>query len=153
MRTLDAVIAESPAFAHLDLEHLALVAGCGRNVSFDQDDRLFREGDPANEFYLVRRGLAALETYVPNRGQVTIYTAGPGEILGWSWLVAPHRWHFSGRAIDGLQAIRFDGQCLRRKCEDDPRLGYALLTRFAQLLVERLQATRLQVMDIYGDDR
>jgi CRP/FNR family transcriptional regulator, cyclic AMP receptor protein len=153
MRTLDALIVESPVFAGLDHDRLELVAGCGLNTTFAAGDRLFREGDPADTFFLVRHGLVALDAYLPDRGQVTLDTLGPGDIAGWSWLVAPHRWHFTGRAVELVRAIQFDGECLRRKCEDDPRLGYDLLSRFAQVLVERLQATRVQMMDVYGDRR
>ncbi len=151
MRTLETLITESPLFVGLDDEQLALVAGCGRNVTFAAGERLFREGDDADTFLLVRHGIVALETYVPNRGALTVDTVGPGEIAGWSWLVQPHRWHFTGRAVEQVRAVEFDGTCLRGKCEDDPLLGYDLLTRFAQVLVERLQATRFQLMDVYGD--
>lgn len=151
MRTLETLITESPLFVGLDEVQLALVAGCGRNVTFDGNDRLFREGDPADTFFLVRHGIVALETYVPNRGALTVDTVGPGEIAGWSWLVPPYRWHFTGRAAEPVRALEFDGACLRGKCEADPLLGYDLLNRFAQVLVERLQATRFQLMDVYGD--
>ena len=151
MRTLDALIVESPVFSGLEPDQLELIAGCGRNVTFDAGERLFREGDAADTFFLVRHGIAALDTYVPNRGQLTVDTVGPGEIAGWSWLVPPYRWHFTGRAVEPIRAVQFDGACLRRKCEEDPLLGYDLLNRFAQVLVERLQATRFQLMDVYGD--
>jgi CRP-like cAMP-binding protein len=151
MRTLDALIADSPAFSGLTETQLELVAGCGRNVTFDAGARLFREGDDADTFFLVRHGAVALDTFSPNRGVVTLDTVGPGEIAGWSWLLRPHRWHFTGRAVEDVRAIEFDGTCLRGKCEADPALGYSLLTRFATVVVERLQATRFQLMDVYGD--
>ena len=150
MRTLDALIVESPVFTGLDQEQLELIAGCGSNVVFAAGERLFREGDQADTFFLVRHGLVALDTDVPNRADVTVETVGPGEIVGWSWLLEPHRWHFTGRAVELVRAVQFDGVCLRKKCEEDPVLGYELLSRFAQVLVNRLQATRLQLMDVYG---
>jgi CRP/FNR family cyclic AMP-dependent transcriptional regulator len=151
MRTLDALITDSPVFAGLDPEELELIAGCASNVVFHEGERLFREGDPADVFFLVRHGLVALDTYVPNRGQLTVETVGAGEIVGWSWLVPPYRWHFTGRAVEPIRAVQFDGACLRGKCDADPVLCRDLLTRFAQVLVNRLQATRLQLMDVYGD--
>lgn len=150
MRTLDALIAESSAFAGLPDEQLELIAGCGRNVVFDAGSRLFREGDEADTFFLVRHGIVALDTFSPHRGVVTLDTVGPGEIAGWSWLVQPYRWHFTGRAVEDVRAIEFDGACLRGKFDTDPALGYALLTRFATIIVERLQATRFRLMDVYG---
>ena len=151
MRTLDALIVESPVFRGLDQEQLELIAGCGQNVVVAAGDRLFREGEAADVFFLVRHGLVALDAHVPNRADVTVETVGPGEIVGWSWLLEPYRWHFTGRAVELVRAVKFDGACLRKKCEEDPELGYDLLTRFAQVLVNRLQATRLQLMDVYGN--
>ena len=150
MRTLDALITESPVFADLDPEYLELMAGCAQNVGFDADERIFREGDEANDFYVVRHGLIALEQYVPNRGVLTVQTTGPGEIAGWSWLVPPYRWQLSARAVEPVRAIKIDGTCLRDKCESDPALGYKLLSRIAGELVSVIASARLQLMDLYG---
>jgi len=151
MRTLDALIVESPVFEGLDQEELELVAGCGKNIAVDAGERLFREGDDANTFFLVRSGLVALETYVPNRGAVTVVTCGPGEIVGWSWLVPPHRWRLSARVVENVRAVEFDGACLRKKCEQIPELGYDLLSRFAGDLADHLQSAYVQLLDVYGD--
>jgi CRP/FNR family transcriptional regulator, cyclic AMP receptor protein len=151
MRTLDALITESEVFAGLEPEQLELIAGCAQNVGFEAGERLFREGDPADVFFLVRHGLVALDAYVPNRGQVTVETISAGEVVGWSWLVPPYRWHFTGRAVEPVRAVQFDAACLRGKSDEDAVLGRELLTRFSQVLIARLQATRLQLMDVYGN--
>lgn len=153
MRTLDAVITESPVFADLEPEYLELVAGCAKNVVFDAGDRLFKEGDEANAFYVVRHGLVALEQYVPNQGMLTVETVGPGEIAGWSWLVPPYRWQLSARAIEPTRAVELDGACLRGKCEYDPELGYRLLSRISGELVQVISRARLQLADVYGSGR
>jgi len=153
MRTLDELIVESPLFAGLEQTDLELIAGCGKNVTFAAGERIFREGDDANTFYLIRNGLAALETYVPNRGQSTVATIARGEILGWSWLVPPHRWRLSARAVEDVRAIEFDGDCLRKKCEAIPELGYVLLSRFAGDLADLLTNSYLQLLDVYGNGR
>jgi CRP-like cAMP-binding protein len=150
MRTLDTVVAESPVFDGMEDEHLDLIAGCARNVRFADGEQMFREGDPADLFFLVRHGRVALETFVPNRGAVVIETVEAGELVGWSWLFPPYRWHFDGRARGLVRAVSFDAACLRGKCKEDTALGYELLTRFSGVLVDRLQATRLRLVDIYG---
>lgn len=150
MRTLDALLGESPVFAGLAREQLELIGGCGGNVAFAAAERLFREGDTADTFFLVRHGLVELDADVPNHGQLHIETVGPGEIVGWSWLIAPYRWQFTGHAVEPVRAIQFDGACLRRKCAEDPQLGYDLMMRFTQVLVDRLQATRLKLHDLYS---
>ena len=151
MQTIDALIRDAPVFTGLAQEQLELLAGCGSNVAFEQDAVLFREGEPADTFYLVRHGSIALESYVPARRPMTIETLEDGEVVGWSWLFPPYRWHFDARALTDVRATAFDGACLREKCAADPVLGRALMTRFAQVIVERLHWTRLRLLDIYGD--
>jgi CRP/FNR family transcriptional regulator, cyclic AMP receptor protein len=153
METIDAVLRDVPVFAGLDPEQLTLLAGCASNVRFGEGEVLFREGDAADTFWVVRHGSVALETFVPARGAITIETLGAGEVVGWSWLFAPYRWHFDARALSLVRATAFDGACLRGKCEADPRLGYELMSRFAQVVIERLQWTRLRLLDVYGDGR
>jgi len=151
MRTLEDVMAEGPVFAGLERPQLEFIAGCGRNVGFSHGDKLFREGDAADTFFLLRKGRVALTTHVPARGDLAIETIQPGDVVGWSWLFPPYEWHFDARAVDDVRAIAFDGACLRGKCDEDPALGYALLTRFTQIMIDRLQHTRTQLIDVYGD--
>ncbi len=151
MQTLDQIVAESPVFEGLEPDQLELIAGCGQIAPFERGDRLFREGDPADTFYLVRRGRVALTTHVPGRGDVTIETLEPGEVIGWSWLFPPYTWHFDARAVEDTGVVAFDGACLRGKCDADHAFGYELMRRFAQVMIDRLQHTRTRLLDIYGD--
>jgi CRP-like cAMP-binding protein len=151
MKTLDAEVAESPVFHGLPEAHLELIAGCGRNTGFEAGEYLFREGDQADTFYLLRHGRVMLETFVPGRGALTVQTVDNGDVVGWSWLFPPYRWHFDARALDPVRVVAFDGACLRRKCNDDHSLGYELLRRFSPVMLERLQATRMQLLDVYGN--
>lgn len=150
-RSLAELLGDVPFLDGLADDRLDLLAGCATNVHFDAGAHLFREGDEAETFYVIRHGEVAIETFVPARGPVTIETIGAGEALGWSWLFAPYRWHFDACALSPVRATGFDGACLRRKCEADPALGYEVMSRFAQLLIERLQWTRLRLLDVYGD--
>jgi CRP/FNR family cyclic AMP-dependent transcriptional regulator len=146
------VVAEIPFFAGMEPAHIELIAGCAKNVRFQPGETLFREGKPADAFYLVRRGSVTLETFVPARGAVKIETVEPGEIVGWSWLFPPYVWHFDARAVDDVRAVAFDGACLRGKCEADHDLGYDLMRRFAAVMIDRLLHTRLRLLDLYGHD-
>ena len=150
---LETVIRDVPVFAGLTDEGLALVAGCGGNVRFEPGELVFREGEQADTFYVVRQGSVAIESHVPERGSVTIDTVGAGDVVGWSWLFAPYRWHFDARALSRVRATGFDGACLRGKCDDDPALGYDLMQRFAQVMIERLQSARVRLLDLYGSGR
>jgi len=140
-----------PLMNGLSSDAIALVAGCARNVAFEPGALLFAEGASADTFYLLRRGHAAIEVHEPGRGQLVIETIGPGEVVGWSWLIEPYRWTFDARAQDSLGAIAIDGACLRAKSLDDPAFGYALLQRVAGQILARLQATRMRLLDLCGE--
>ena len=149
-RTIAEVLGETGIFAGLDSAQRELIAGCGRLVALEPGQALFAEGEDAEVFFLLRHGRVALELSAPGRGQMTLSTHGPGEVVGWSWLFPPYRWHFDGRVTERGSAIAFDGACLRGKAEADHDLGYELMRRFAAQMVERLQATRIQMLDVYG---
>ena len=149
-RTIDRLLADVPAFADLKPDYLELIAGCGVNRTFEAGAYLFREGEPADNFFVIRRGRIALEVFVPARGQVVLSTHGDGELVGWSWLFPPYRWQFDGRAAETTHAIVFDGACLRGKCDADHAFGYLLMQRFAARMLVRLQETRLRLLDVYG---
>lgn len=149
-RSLEDLLADAPLFEGLGEDAHALLAGCARNIHFAAGEQIFREGGEADLFYLVRQGSVAVESFVPTRGAVTIETIEAGDVLGWSWLFPPYRWHFDARALSVVRATAFDGLCLREKCERDPALGYTLMGRFAQVLIDRLQWTRLRLLDVYG---
>jgi CRP/FNR family cyclic AMP-dependent transcriptional regulator len=150
METLEPLLAAHPFFANLEPRFLQVVAGCAANGRFPAGTFLGREGEPANQFYLLRHGKVALQIHLPDRGALTIETLEAGEVLGWSWLFPPYRWHFDAQALELTRALVFDGQCLRAKCEAYHDLGYDLMQRFAHVMLQRLQATRLQLLDLYG---
>jgi CRP/FNR family cyclic AMP-dependent transcriptional regulator len=150
VETFERVLGEHPFFKGLEERHLATLVGCAANVVFEDGEHIFREGQTAEQFFVVRRGTVAVEIVAPECGAITIETVGEGEVLGWSWLFPPYRWHFSARAVGLVRALALDGVCLRGKCEKDAALGYKLMERFAQVVVQRLEATQLQLMDVYG---
>jgi CRP/FNR family cyclic AMP-dependent transcriptional regulator len=153
METLERILSEHPFFKGLEEPYLQLLVGCASNVRFNAGEVVFREGEQANKFYLIRQGKVAVEMFAPSRGPIILQTLGEGEVLGWSWLVAPYRWRFDGRAVELTRAIALDGECLRGKCEEDHDLGYELMKRVSLVMEKLVQATRLQLADVYGGSR
>jgi CRP/FNR family cyclic AMP-dependent transcriptional regulator len=150
METLEPILAEHPFLRGLRADYVRLLVGCASNVVFPAGTKVFREGEAADRFFIVRHGQATVDLQVPGRGAMTIATVGAGDILGWSWLVPPYRWNFSASAATLTRAIAFDASCLRGKCEENHDLGYELFKRFTTVMVERLQGTFLQLLDLYG---
>ena len=150
MREFEELLAEHPFFQGLSPQHLHMVANCAAEDSFDAGSYIFREGEQAERFYVLRKGKVALEALAAPRGPLTVETIEAGEALGWSWFFPPYRWQFSARVLEPTQALIMDGVCLRTKCEEDPEFGYTFLKRLTQIVMHRLQATRLQLLDIYA---
>ena len=150
MRTLEGILAAHPFFSGWEPRYLQLAVGCASNVRFNAGEFVFQEGEEANTFYLIREGRVALEVAFPGRSTVTIQTLDGGEMLGWSWLIPPYHWRFDARAVKTTIAIALDGKCLRRKCEEDHELGYELVKQVVSSLGQRLDATRMRLLDIYS---
>jgi CRP/FNR family cyclic AMP-dependent transcriptional regulator len=150
MEGLDRILKEHAFFAAFSPEHIQLLAGCARNHRFTAGQYLFREGDPADEFFLIRQGKVALEISAPGKEPIVFETLTDGEVAGASWLVAPYRWMFDARATTLTRAIGLDAKCLRGKCDADHSLGYEMMRSVLSVLVKRLDHTRLQILDVYG---
>jgi len=148
--TLEPILAQHPFLKNLEPRLVSLLAGCAANVRFEPGQSVFRDEEEANHFFLIRAGKVAIEIPVPGQGSVVIQTLGEGEVLGWSWLIPPYRWRFDAKALELTRAIALDGKCLRTKLDEDHHLGYELLRRFAPIIAQRVEATRLQLMDLYA---
>jgi CRP-like cAMP-binding protein len=133
----------------LSQRHLMLLASGLKPFRAAPNELFAREGTPANDFFLIQSGHVALGINTPNRGVVGILTVGPGEVVGWSWLVPPHRWQFDCRAVDAVQGLALNAEWLRDQCERDHELGYCLLKQLLIVTSSRLAATRRQLLDIF----
>jgi CRP/FNR family transcriptional regulator, cyclic AMP receptor protein len=152
MQTIEELLSGHPFFAGLDGDAMRLIAGCASNVHFPAGEFIFGEGEEANRFYVIRHGRVALELHSPARGPLVIESMDQGEVLGWSWLIPPYRSFCDARAVTPVSATALDGACLRGKCEATPELGYQLLKRVSAVMYERLQSTRIRLLDLYGKE-
>ncbi|MFH1046177.1 MAG: cyclic nucleotide-binding domain-containing protein [Candidatus Omnitrophota bacterium] len=150
MDKVSAILKEHRFFKDLKQEYLELLIGCAAEVNFTAGDVVIKEGGPADNFYLIKEGLVAIEIMTSSQRALTIQTIQGGDILGWSWLIPPYKARFNCRAIKDTQVIALDGRCLRGKCETNHDLGYELLKRLAQVFTQRLEATRWQLINAYG---
>ena len=130
--------------------HIEKLASMAKEVSFSEGETVFREGDLSHKLYLIQDGLVAVEIHVPGRGRMTVLTAGPGHLVGWTSLFPPQRKTASVHAVTATRAIVIDGTELRAACNEDHELGYAIFWRLAEVISERLRATRLQLLDMFA---
>jgi CRP/FNR family cyclic AMP-dependent transcriptional regulator len=150
MMDMEAAVREHAFLSGLDDAVIISIAGCGKNVVFQPDEYIFREGDQAQQFYLVKTGLVALEIHMPGRGEISFLTVKGNDILGYSSLVEPYRCLYDARAVEPVRAIALDHQCLVDKCEGNHQMGYEVLKRVMTALTQRLHAARLQSANLYA---
>lgn len=148
IENLEPLLAQHPFFAGMDAGALATVVGCCANHVFKPGAFLYRQNQPAEHFFLIRAGRVSLEFFVPGRDSIILETIEAGEIIGWSWLVAPYQWSNDGRAVETVRAISIDGACLRRKMESDRVLGYEIYKRFVPIMAKRLLSDRLRILEL-----
>lgn len=143
-------IAQQTLFRDLPPRFLQDLVQVASEEHWSADQFIFHEGEPAQRFYLIQSGTVALEVYAAQRGVVRLQTLHGGDLLGWSWLFPPFTWHFDAHVLEAGQALSFDALPFLALCEADHELGYQIMRRFSQLVITRLQATRLQLLDLYG---
>jgi len=137
-----AALASHPFLSAIPAESLRQLSIHAHGQVFVKGQEIFREGQVADQFILVRHGLVRLDAEVAGRGRVEVETLGADSAIGWSWLFSPYRWHLSATAVERTTAIVFDADVLRGLMASDPVLGYELMRRFVAVLSDRLQATR-----------
>lgn len=148
METLEPILREHSFFKDLPPEYFNFIVGCASHKVFKAGEVILKEGESADKFYLVRSGKVAI--YIDQPRQLTIQTIHEGDILGWSWLIPPYRYRFSAKATENTRALALDGKCLREKCEKNCDLGYELIKRLVVVFTARLEAARLQLLDMYN---
>ena len=153
IETLKRILAEHPFVKQLGDEYLDIIAECSSIARFNPGEFIIRENEDADRFYLIRHGKVAVETTSAERGTIIVQTIGEGDILGWSWLVPPYKWRFDAVAIELTRAIAVEARGLRDRCAKDPRLCYLVNKYAAQIIAQRIEATRMQLLDLYGGNQ
>ncbi len=151
MLPLAEAIAAHRFVAGMKPEHLKKLLAVAMFKQFERHEIVFREGEPANRFYLICRGKIALQSRGYGEPAPLVQFVGEDEVLGWSWLFPPYYWHFTARAVEPTCAIFFYGTRLRDQSDADPAFGYELMRRVAAVVTKRLQISRVQLLQLQQD--
>jgi CRP-like cAMP-binding protein len=147
------LLADFRLLASLSPEHLEAVAATARSTTIEEGKWIIVEGHEADRCWLIRSGLVGLETRMPTGKARTVQTLGDGDVLGWSWLVPPHKWRFDAVALTQVSAVELDAAQLRELADRDSSFGYAIALRLVEALGDRLHGTRARLIDLYGSPR
>lgn len=122
----------------------------GHEVSYPAGERLFKEGQRADHFWILNSGTVTLDVRVPGRRAATVETLRSGDLVGWSWLTPPYTWHMGAQTRSPVRALEFDARLVRALCEENAELGWALACRVVEIIGYRLHQTRARLLDLYG---
>ncbi|MCI3278212.1 cyclic nucleotide-binding domain-containing protein [Streptomyces cylindrosporus] len=134
----------------LPAEHRQRLMRLAREVSFPEGSRLFEEGGRADRFWIIRTGTVDLDMRVPGRRAAVIESLGHNELVGWSWLYAPHTWQLGAEASSPVRAYEFDATTVRTVCDEDPAFGRTVAEWVGRVVAHRLQAARVRLLDLYA---
>ena len=144
------LLGHHPFFAGMPAAMVDRVAELARVAEFPEGAWLARTGAVADTLHAVVGGRAAIELATAGRGPLVVATVHPGDVIGWSWFVEPHRWRFDVVALDDVRTLAIDANRLRAACDADHELGYRIAHRLVGVVAARLEATRHQLVDVYG---
>jgi CRP/FNR family cyclic AMP-dependent transcriptional regulator len=149
---MDAVVTllqRHPFVEEFQPAHIERLTKMAKEVEFARDQVIFHEGDECHDFYLIVTGRVALEIEAPEH-TFRVQTLTAGDELGWSAILMGRGKHFQARALEHTKALAFDGGALLAACREDTSFGFALMYRMLGVVSERLQGTRLQLLDMYS---
>jgi CRP-like cAMP-binding protein len=140
-----------PLFSGLDQTQLNALAMIADQVAVPSGTVLFEEGQPATALYLLIEGSVDLYFTAPGEGpqpgrEYWVGEINPGELFSISVLIEPYRLTAMARMTTAGSLLEIDGPALRALCELDSRLAYTLMRQVAKTGLERLHATRVQMI-------
>jgi CRP/FNR family transcriptional regulator, cyclic AMP receptor protein len=122
-------------------------------ASYDAGQEVQSEGEPMRHLGIVLTGRVALRLRVPERGPTTILTVEPGDIVGWSAVVPPHRATDTIVALIPTDLLLCDAAALRAELTADPELAAPVYLSLLEAMERRLTGTRLQLLDLFTMSR
>ncbi|MEU7642598.1 MULTISPECIES: cyclic nucleotide-binding domain-containing protein [unclassified Streptomyces] len=140
----------TPLLKGLPLNGRERLLAFAHEVTIPEGTRIFEEGGAADQFWIIRTGSVNLDVRLAGRRPAVVDLLGPGDLLGWSWLVPPYRWRMGAEAFTLVRAHEFDATEVRVLCEADPVLGLAVAHRVLDVVARRLLATRYRLIDPGG---
>ncbi|MEQ9300073.1 MAG: cyclic nucleotide-binding domain-containing protein [Cyclobacteriaceae bacterium] len=149
MKNLKEILSELSFFSAMSEEMLEFIAGCGQNMHFAPNEYVGKENESADYLFVIRKGNIAVQLAHPTKGALTLRSLHDGEIAGFSWIIPPYRMQFDLLAREHTSVVALDGNCVRKKCEQDHHLGYLMMKESATIMNKRLEDTRMQLMDVY----
>lgn len=139
------------AFERLAPTARARLLPLGRESGHSLGDVILREGEDTPFLGAVDSGRVALRLRIPELGErVTIATIEPGELLGWSAVVAPFRTTVDAVATEPTRLLVLEAGAFRELLATDCELSAELLPLVLESLSRRLTTSWQQLLDLFA---
>ncbi|MFN8577888.1 MAG: cyclic nucleotide-binding domain-containing protein [Candidatus Sericytochromatia bacterium] len=146
------LIKSNSYFNVLDEKSIDFLADNAKYIEYNKDDFIFSYRDKADSFYLIIKGKVNLQFFSHKKGEIVLEEKKEGEILGWSWLKEPYMWKFDGFSLTDSKLLVFNAEKIKSKMDKNNKFGYAVQSIFMNILIDRIQASRIRLLKELGDN-
>ena len=143
-------------FQGLNNEQLAEIIKCGEEEEFQHETRLFEKGEKAAYLWIVGEGQVDLRFDFPGLAsseENTISSISEAGAFGWSSIVPPNKYRLSGYSSGaGCKLVKVERENLLKLFEEDPDIGYVVMSNLATLVGGRFHSLQEEVARRRGQD-
>ena len=139
-----------PFLQGLPAKYLDTFVSHAKEITLMPGEYVFKNGQRAEKFFLLLEGEVEITTGAQDirldsePHTLVLQVLGPGEIIGWSWIIPPYTWRFDVRVRDDAKLLCVDGAYIRKLCEKDHDLAYEIYKRLVPIMNQRMIAARQQ---------
>jgi len=141
-------------FKGLSGSQLTAVQECCQKKEFEQDTKLFGEGEPADHLWIVMEGRVDLRCELPGLAsseENTISSISAGGAIGWSCFVSPYKYRLSGYCASGqCELIRIEKEHIIQLFEVDAGAGYVVMSNMAAVVGRRFNRLQDEIARLRG---
>jgi CRP-like cAMP-binding protein len=136
------ILRELELFNELKEPQLRKLTHIAEEVQFETDEIIYHEGELGKGIFIIQQGEVIIEMMLPEHGPVVLYTLLPGQLFGWSSLLAGRRKKARARAASPIRAIFIDANKVRDLFRQDHDLECRLMNCIISVMADRLYLTR-----------
>ena len=137
---------------HLKHDMLDRIISITDFLKFEDQETVFRQGDIANRFYMVKRGKVLLEQRIAEKVTVSVGSIKPGFAFGWSTMIEEGYYTTDAVCAEPCEIFSMRGNKIRALCEKDPYMGYLLSLRLLVILKKRYDHRTDQFIKVVKHD-
>jgi CRP-like cAMP-binding protein len=140
----NAPLSEFALFRNLPEELLNKVAALGEEVTYSEEDFIFREGDQADKLHFLLNGEVVLKVKLTSRPEsITVSAVSQQyESFGWSGIVPPYHYTASAVCTADCKVLTIPGEGFTKLLEENTAAGFIVMRRLTEIVASRLRNSR-----------